>query len=98
MTVCQRRAGRLFQKGDIEAFGSINKRCRGVGAISIVGGFAIGAPSAAVPQPPASIPATVAFTPPHTAPVLTWWTLVVNLNETVQSFCDMVGVYTRQLP
>jgi hypothetical protein len=33
-------AGRLFQKGDIEAFGSIHKRARGVGCISIVGGFA----------------------------------------------------------
>eukprot|EP00892_Ulva_mutabilis_P009294 jgi/Ulvmu1/6737/UM030_0072.1 len=33
--------GRLFQKGDIEAFGAIHKRCRGVGAISIVGGFGI---------------------------------------------------------
>ena len=43
----KRRAGRLFQKGDIEAFGSINKRCRGVGGISIVGGFGIGTTLAA---------------------------------------------------
>ena len=38
-------AGRLFQKGDVMAFGSIHKRARGVGAISAVGGFAVGAPS-----------------------------------------------------
>eukprot|EP00892_Ulva_mutabilis_P009295 jgi/Ulvmu1/6738/UM030_0073.1 len=33
--------GRLFQKGDIESFGSIHKRCRGVGSISVVGGFGV---------------------------------------------------------
>lgn len=36
-------AGRLFQKGDVMAFGSIHKRARGVGAISAVGGFGVGA-------------------------------------------------------
>ena len=60
MTVCQRRAGRLFQKGDIEAFGSINKRCRGVGGISIVGGFGVGAHP---PAPPPHAP-TCRCTPP----------------------------------
>lgn len=36
-------AGRLFQKGDVMAFGAIHKRARGVGAISAVGGFGVGA-------------------------------------------------------
>jgi hypothetical protein len=35
-------AGRLFQKGDVMAFGAIHRRARGAGAISAIGGFAVG--------------------------------------------------------
>ena len=37
-------AGRLFQKGDVMAFGAIHQRARGVGAISAIGGFGVGVP------------------------------------------------------
>ena len=36
-------AGRLFQKGDVMAFGAIHKRARGVGTISAIGGIGVSA-------------------------------------------------------
>jgi hypothetical protein len=42
MQVARVVAGRLFQKGDVMAFGSIHRRARGAGAISTIGGFAVG--------------------------------------------------------